>query len=144
MPVDDQNEPAPETREEPKGSTEDPSAEEAEERAPEGPTLAEELAPLVGEAVGAIFGVLRSGGRRVARQGRGRLEQYQAKRDLDRLYQKLGREVVRLVEAGEVTHPGLVTGAERVHRQQELIREGEPAEGHPEPTEDPVEGELEG
>ncbi len=134
MPVDEEKAGSPESSDEPQASTQEPRIEGP---TGEGPTLAEELAPLVGEAVGAIFGVLRSGGRRVAKQGRGRLEQYQARRDLERLYQKLGREVVRLVEAGEVDHPGLVTGAERVHRQQELLRDGEPQDGeHPEPVED--------
>ena len=137
MPIDEQNEPTDEPVETSADPAEAPAEEPRPEGGPEGPSLAEELAPLVGEAMGAIFGVLRSGGRRVAKQGRGRLELYQSKRDLDRLYQKLGREVVRLVEAGEVEHPGLVTGAERVHRQQELIREieaGQPAEpAQPEP-----------
>ena len=57
----------------------------------------------------------------LARRGRERIEIYQARRDLDRLYQKLGRECVRLVEAGEISHPGVIAGAERIARQVELV-----------------------
>jgi hypothetical protein len=72
-----------------------------------------------------VLGILQSRGKeqvgKIARQGRDRLEVYQAKRDLDRLYQKLGREVERLIEAGEVTHPGLVTGVDRIRQQRERV-----------------------
>ena len=30
-------------------------------------------------------------------------------------------EAVRLVEGGEIDHPGLVEGAERIHRQQAVV-----------------------
>jgi hypothetical protein len=85
--------------------------------------------PLVGAAMGEMFGIVRREGRKtagsLAQRGRERIELYQAKKDLDSLYQKLGRETVRLVEAGEITHPGLVEGAERIHRQQSVVAQAE-------------------
>ncbi len=79
------------------------------------------LAPIVGEALERVLSVIRTRGRARAQQGarvaRERIDAYQARRDLDKLYQKLGREVERLVEAEEIDHPGLVKGVERVQRQ---------------------------
>jgi hypothetical protein len=72
----------------------------------------------VGDAVKEMFRVVAQRGRegveRVAADSRVRLELRQLKKDRDALYEKLGREVVRLVEAGEVDHPGLRKGAGRV------------------------------
>ena len=90
----------------------------AEQQTPTG-----EAAPLVGEVAGALWSVLRSGSRVLAQTGRERLEAYQARKDLTRLYEKLGRETVRLVEAGEIDHPGLLAGAERIHRQERVVAE---------------------
>ena len=36
------------------------------------------------------------------------------KKDRSKMYEKLGREVERLVEAGELSHPGLIRGVERI------------------------------
>jgi hypothetical protein len=72
----------------------------------------------VGDAVKEMFRVVAQRGRegveRAAADGRVRLELRQLKKDRDALYEKLGREVVRLVEAGEIAHPGLQKGAARV------------------------------
>lgn len=87
--------------------------------------------PLVGAAMGEMLGIVRREGRKqvghLALRGRERIELYQAKKDLSSLYQKLGRETVRLVEAGEVQHPGLVEGAERIHRQESVVAAAEQA-----------------
>ncbi|MCB9758724.1 MAG: hypothetical protein H6739_02695 [Alphaproteobacteria bacterium] len=103
----------------PGGDTEAEAAEAAEE--------IDALGPVLGEALERVFGVLRRQGRKrvgeLARKGRERLDLFQARRDLDRLYQKLGRETVRLVEAGELTHPALQNRAERIRQQEELVRE---------------------
>ena len=81
--------------------------------------------PLVGAALGEVLGIARREGRKqvgvFAQRGRDRIELYQAKKDLDSLYRKLGMEAVRLVEGGEIDHPGLVEGAERIHRQQAVV-----------------------
>ena len=53
-----------------------------------------------------------------AENGRNRLDKISVKRDLDRLYWKLGKEIVALVKAGEIEHPGVI---ERVNRIERLI-----------------------
>lgn len=50
----------------------------------------------------------------IAADGRGRLELRQLKKDRDAMYRKLGREVRRLLEAGELDHPGIRRGVERI------------------------------
>lgn len=50
----------------------------------------------------------------LAADGRGRLELRQLRKDRDVMYQKLGREVRRLLEAGEIDHPGVRRGVERI------------------------------
>jgi len=90
---------------------------------PDGPT--EPIGPVITDALDRIVGALRVRGRaaaeRGARSARRRMDLYQSRRDLDKLYQKLGREVIRLVEAGEVTHPGLKKGVERVRKQEAAV-----------------------
>ena len=85
----------------------------------------EALAPIVGDALERVLGVLRTRGRARAEQGarvaRKRIDAYQARRDLDKLYQKLGREVERLVEAGEIDHPGLLRGVDRLKQQHARV-----------------------
>ena len=41
------------------------------------------------------------------------------------MYEKLGREVVRLVEAGEIDHPGLLKGVEQSKIEAELQEHAE-------------------
>lgn len=57
-----------------------------------------------------------------ARVSRRAMEKYQAKRDVDRLYQKLGRESIRLVQAGEISHPGLEARIPRIREEEERLR----------------------
>ncbi len=64
-----------------------------------------------------IQGVERS-----ASEGRVRLEKRQLTRDREAMWQKLGREVCTLVEAGEVEHPGLVRGADRIRDLEDKIK----------------------
>lgn len=90
---------------------------------------AEERPPLVNDVAEVLWGVFRNGSRMLAREGRGRLEGYQAKKDLEKLYSKLGREAVRLLEAGEIDHPGLSAGAERIRQQQAILDGLEPVAG---------------
>ncbi len=86
---------------------------------------AEPLGPVLTEALGRVAAVLRGRGRAAlesgARRARRRMDLYQSRRDLDKLYQKLGREVLRLVEAGEIDHPGLIRGVERVRQQERAV-----------------------
>ncbi len=76
------------------------------------------------EALNQIFNSLveRSRGEvsRIATGGRRRIDLRSLRKDRRRIYEKLGKEVEALVEAGEVSHPGLIRGVERL---QELDRE---------------------
>ena len=58
---------------------------------------------------------------RSARASRKALERHQSRRDLDRLYQKLGRETIRLIEAGEISHPGLEARIPRIRTEQARV-----------------------
>ncbi len=82
----------------------------------------EAIAPIVAEAAGRILDIVRNQGRTrledAARWTRRKLELAQATRDIDALYSKLGHELVCLVEAGEVTHPGLVKRAQRIRSEE--------------------------
>ncbi|MFT5583749.1 MAG: hypothetical protein ACI9VR_001330 [Cognaticolwellia sp.] len=100
-------------------------AEHDESKGPE----QEPLAPLLGEAVMEVFSGLTRRGRRsvgdLAKRGRERLEANQARKDVDQLYQKLGRETLRLVQAGEVTHPGLMAGVDRITQHERRLQDAE-------------------
>jgi len=87
-----------------------------------GGSSAEAIAPIVAEAASRVLDILRTQGRGrfedAARWTRRRLELSQASRDIESLYNKLGRELVCLVEAGEVDHPGLVKRAQRIRDEE--------------------------
>ncbi|MEL6342837.1 MAG: hypothetical protein AAFV53_06870 [Myxococcota bacterium] len=72
------------------------------------------------DALGQVMRVVVRRGRaelsRAAAQGRVRMELRQLRKDRQRMFEKLGREVVRLVEGGELSHPGLLRGAERIQQ----------------------------
>jgi len=53
-----------------------------------------------------------------ARASRRRLDHHQAQKDLEKLYWKLGKEVVALVAAGEIDHPGLKHRAEGIEKRR--------------------------
>ena len=84
----------------------------------EGGAAEPEAPGALGDALGSVMAVLWRRGRveleRAATTGRVRLDARMLRRDRERMYQKLGREVRALVEGGEVTHPGLVRGVERI------------------------------
>lgn len=72
------------------------------------------------DALGQVMRVVVRRGRaelsRAAAQGRVRIELRQLRKDRQRMFEKLGREVVRLVEGGELSHPGVIRGVERIRR----------------------------
>ncbi len=72
----------------------------------------------VGDALGRFMKVALTRGRReverAAQGGRVRLEQRQLRKDLDVMYRKLGREVMYLVDGGDIVHPGVVRGVARI------------------------------
>jgi hypothetical protein len=102
---------------------EDGTSEDTGARAGQGGSPAEAIAPILAEAASRVIDILRTQGRGrfegATRWTRRRLELSQASRDIESLYNKLGRELVCLVEAGEVAHPGLVKRAERIRAEEE-------------------------
>ena len=66
---------------------------------------------------------------KLASDGRKALELRSLKKDRMKMYEKLGREVELLIEAGEITHPGLIRGVERIHQLGLQIQELEEYEG---------------
>jgi polyhydroxyalkanoate synthesis regulator phasin len=66
------------------------------------------------ELLGKLFRRGRVEVERAAKRGRERLTLRQLRTDRDRMYQKLGKETRNLLEAGEVEHPGLRRGVERI------------------------------
>ena len=56
-----------------------------------------------------------------AKASRRKIDQHQAQKDLDRLYWKLGKEIVELVRAGEINHPGARHRVERIDAQLERV-----------------------
>lgn len=81
------------------------------------------------DAVGALMRAAARRGRArlsvAASQGRVKMELRQLRRDRTRMYEKLGREVIRLVEGGEIDHPGLVRGVERIRQVDASIADVE-------------------
>ena len=57
-----------------------------------------------------------------ASDGRRRLDLRSLQKDRMKMYEKLGREVECLIEAGEISHPGLCRGVDRIHQLDEQIK----------------------
>lgn len=72
----------------------------------------------LGDALGQVMRVALRRGRkeveRAATTGRHRLQLRQLRADRDAMLRKIGKEVLRLVEAEEIDHPGLLRSAGRV------------------------------
>ena len=47
------------------------------------------------------------------------------KKDRSKMYEKLGREVEQLSEAGEIHHPGLLRGVERIQALAKKIEQAQ-------------------
>jgi|GEM_PF-2757867 len=79
------------------------------------------------ELVLQLLSLLRANGKdmfhKAADDGRRKLELRSLRKDRNKMYEKLGREVERLVEGGEVHHPGLIKGVERIAKLQAKIAE---------------------
>jgi len=91
--------------------------------ASEGEPLAEMLADLVGK----LWRRGRVEMEKAARKGRERLTLRQLRGDRDRMYQKLGKEARQLLEAGELEHPGIRRGVERIRELEARLLEAEDA-----------------
>jgi hypothetical protein len=79
----------------------------------------------LGELFGKFITRAQSEAQRAARYGRDALSLRQLRTDRDQMLVKLGKEVRQLVDAGEVTHPGLVRGVARIAEFEEKIRAAE-------------------
>ena len=79
-----------------------------------------------------LLSVLRENGKdmfhRAADDGRRKLEVRSLKKDKNKMYEKLGREVERLVEGGEIHHPGLVRGVTRIAELHSKIEQAQTKE----------------
>jgi hypothetical protein len=76
----------------------------------------------LGGLVRAMLGRGKHQVERAAAEGRNRLELRTLRKDRDQMYQKLGREVRRLQEGGELSHPGVARGVARLSELDEKIR----------------------
>lgn len=78
-------------------------------------------------AVKSVLRILMREGQKklgtVLDDGRTSLSLRALKRDRQKMYEKLGREVVRLVEADEIGHPGVLTGVERIKKLEAEIEQ---------------------
>ena len=102
------------------------------EQEPKGnPSRVPGVDPALVDMVGGLVGRLWKRGmveaERAARRGRDRLALRQMRADRDRMYQKLGKETRNLLEAGEIEHPGLRKGVERIVELEGRVREAEDA-----------------
>ena len=81
----------------------------------------------LGELFGKFISRAQTEAQRAARYGRDALSLRQVRADRDLMLVKLGKEVRQLVDAGEITHPGLVRGVARIAEFEEKIRSAEEA-----------------
>ena len=96
------------------------------EQEPKGPPgIDPALVGAVGDIMGKIWKRGRVEAERAAKKGRERLALRQLRIDRDRMYEKLGKEARHLVEGGEVHHPGLERGVERIRDLEARIEEAE-------------------
>lgn len=90
-----------------------------------------EKSPRIVRAIGDFMGGILDRGKAeieaAARSGKLHLEIRQLERDREAVFTKLGRELCRLVEAGEVEHPALQKGVEKVHEIERRLAELQPS-----------------
>ena len=60
-----------------------------------------------------------------AHQGKKKLALRSLRKDRIKMYEKLGREVEQLCAAGEIKHPGLLRGVERIQTLEKEIEEAQ-------------------
>ena len=61
----------------------------------------------------------------IAQQSKNKLAIRSLRKDRSKMYEKLGREVEQLCAAGEVHHPGLLRGVERIQALEKQIEEAQ-------------------
>lgn len=75
---------------------------------------ADSVVSLLKDLLGFMSSRGKEGIGRAQERGRHQLELRQLRRDRSKRLEKLGREVIALHEAGEVTHPGLVAHLDHI------------------------------
>ena len=86
--------------------------------------MSEQNDAIVELAKGLLSTIRKRGKRevqRLASDGKKQLELRSLKKDRHKMYEKIGREVERLIEAGDIDHPGLIRGVERIHQLDKKI-----------------------
>ena len=98
----------------------------------------DELAQMMRKVVRLVMQKGREKVSSVAKDGRKQLELRSLRKDRVRLYEKLGKEVEQLIQAGEIEHKGLERGLERIRTlERELARvESQAAEDQSAPSEE--------
>ena len=87
------------------------------------PLLDPALRDMAVDLLGKLFRRGRVEVEKAARKGRERLTLRQLRSDRDRMYQKLGKEARNLLEAGELDHPGIRKGVERIAELERRLQE---------------------
>lgn len=93
---------------------------------------ADSVVSLLKDLLGFMSSRGKEGIGRAQERGRHQLELRQLRRDRSKRLEKLGREVMALQAAGEVTHPGLVAHLDHIRALDERITEAQqttPSEG---------------
>ena len=98
----------------------EPRAEPSEQGAPEAEARGG-ARTLLGTLLGGVMDRGKREIERVAAGTRVRLDLRQLRKDREMMYQKLGRETRTLLEGGEIQHPGLSRGLERIHELDRKI-----------------------
>ncbi len=76
---------------------------------------------LLADTLSKLWNRSRSEAGNAARWAREKLTLRQLRGDRDRMYQKLGKEARHLFEAGELAHPGVARGVERIRDLEKKI-----------------------
>jgi hypothetical protein len=93
----------------------------SEDPLPYAPADSETMSKVVSGALRFLLDKGRQGVEWSASEGKNQMEKRQLLKDRQAMWEKLGREVCALVEGGEVDHPGLRRGAERIRQIEAKI-----------------------
>ena len=92
---------------------------------------ADSVVSLLKDLLGFMSSRGKEGIGRAQERGRHQLELRQLKRDRSKRLEKLGREVMALEAAGEVTHPGLVAHLDHIRALDQRIVEAQQSSPSP-------------
>ena len=101
---------------------EQPDSMETEEKTSPA-NMDQELFLLIKEGMRGLLSLGKEHLSEAAIDGRKLLELRALKKDKIKMYEKLGREVQRLIDAGEITHPGLKRGIEKIQELDKQMKD---------------------